>query len=144
MGEPSELLIKTKLGEYVVRKDLLYTEKDEWLKVEGEVAVVGITDYAQKKLKYVVNVELPEVGRKVTMGDAVASLESVKAVAEVYTPVSGEVIEANEELIDKPDLLNTDPYGRGWVVKIRASHVDRGKLLSPEEYSSKILRAETV
>ncbi len=143
MGEPSELVVRTKLGEYIVRKDLLYTEKDEWLRVEGDVAVVGVTDYAQKKLKYVVSVELPEVGRKVAVGDAVVSLESVKAVAEIYTPVSGEVIEVNEELIDKPDLLNTDPYGLGWAVKIRTSHVDRSKLLSPEEYASKILREET-
>ncbi|MEM3948495.1 MAG: glycine cleavage system protein GcvH, partial [Zestosphaera sp.] len=102
-----------------------------------------ITDYAQKKLKYIVSVELPEVGRRVSSGDAVASLESVKAVAEVYTPTSGEVIEVNEELVDKPDLINKDPYGKGWLIKIRAPGLDRSKVLSAEDYAGKILKEES-
>ncbi len=133
-----QIIVRTKLGEYLVRKDLLYTPKDEWVRIEGDVVTLGITDYAQKKLKYIVNVELPEVGKKVSVDDAVATLESVKAVAEVYTPVEGDVIEVNEELTEKPDLINTDPYGRGWIVKLRASEIDKGKLLSPEDYADKI------
>jgi glycine cleavage system H protein len=137
MGE-QQIIVKTKLGEYLVRKDLLYTAKDEWVRIEGDVVTLGITDYAQKKLKYIVNVELPEVGKKVGVDDAVATLESVKAVAEVYTPVEGDVIEVNEELTEKPDLINTDPYGRGWIVKLRVSGIDKNKLLSPEDYADKI------
>ncbi len=133
-----QIIVRTKLGEYIVRKDLLYTPKDEWVRIEGDVVTLGITDYAQKKLKYIVNVELPEVGKKVSVDDTVATLESVKAVAEVYTPVEGNVIEVNEELTEKPDLINTDPYGRGWIVKLRASGIDKGKLLSPEDYADKI------
>jgi glycine cleavage system H protein len=137
MGE-QQIIVRTKLGEYLVRKDLLYTAKDEWVRIEGDVVTLGITDYAQKKLKYIVNVELPEVGKKVGVDDAVATLESVKAVAEVYTPVEGDVIEVNEELTEKPDLINTDPYGRGWIVKLRVSGIDKSKLLSPEDYADKI------
>lgn len=133
-----QIVVKTKLGEYLVRKNLLYTTKDEWVRVEGDTVTLGITDYAQKKLKYIVNVELPEVGKKVNADEAVATLESVKAVAEVYTPVEGEVIEVNEELTEKPDLINTDPYGRGWIVKLKSSKVDESKLLSPEDYVDKI------
>lgn len=133
-----QIIVKTKLGEYIVRKDLLYTVKDEWVRIEGDTATLGITDYAQKKLKYIVNVELPEVGRKVSVDEAIATLESVKAVAEVYTPVEGEVTEVNEELTEKPDLINTEPYGRGWIVKLKFSKLDESKLLSPEDYAVKI------
>ncbi|MEM0014724.1 MAG: glycine cleavage system protein GcvH [Zestosphaera sp.] len=143
MDESPVFHIKTKLGEYLIPKNLLYTKDDEWIKVEGEVLTLGITDYAQKKLKYIVSVELPEVGRRVSSGDAVASLESVKAVAEVYTPTSGEVIEVNEELVDKPDLINKDPYGKGWLIKIRAPGLDRSKVLSAEDYAGKILKEES-
>ncbi|MEM4486640.1 MAG: glycine cleavage system protein GcvH [Zestosphaera sp.] len=143
MDESPVFHIKTKLGEYLIPKNLLYTKDDEWIKVEGEVLTLGITDYAQKKLKYIVSVELPEVGRRVSSGDAVASLESVKAVAEVYTPTSGEVIEVNEGLVDKPDLINKDPYGKGWLIKIRAPGLDRSKVLSAEDYAGKILKEES-
>lgn len=133
-----QIVVKTKLGEYLVRKDLLYTTKDEWVRVEEGVVTLGVTDYAQKKLKYIVNVELPEIGKKVGADDVVATLESVKAVAEVYSPIEGEVIEVNEELTEKPDLINTDPYGKGWIVKLKPSDIDRSKLLSPEDYADKI------
>ncbi|MEM0025104.1 MAG: glycine cleavage system protein GcvH [Zestosphaera sp.] len=137
-----QIVVKTRLGEYLVRKNLLYTAKDEWVRVEGDTVTLGITDYAQKKLKYIVNVELPEVGRRVNADEAVATLESVKAVAEVYTPIEGEVIEVNEELTEKPDLINTDPYGRGWIIKLKSSRVDESKLLSPEDYADKISKEE--
>ncbi|MEM0347511.1 MAG: glycine cleavage system protein GcvH [Zestosphaera sp.] len=137
-----QIVVKTRLGEYLVRKNLLYTAKDEWVRVEGDTVTLGITDYAQKKLKYIVNVELPEVGRRVNADEAVATLESVKAVAEVYTPIEGEVIEVNEELTEKPDLINIDPYGRGWIIKLKSSRVDESKLLSPEDYADKISKEE--
>lgn len=133
-----QIVVRTKLGEYVVRRDLLYTAKDEWVRIEGDTVILGVTDYAQKKLKYIINVELPETGKKVGVDEAVATLESVKAVAEVYTPVEGEVIEVNEELTEKPDLINTDPYGRGWIVKLKSPKIEESNLLSPEEYVDKI------
>lgn len=135
-----QIVVKTKLGEYLVSKNLLYTAKDEWVRVEGDTVTLGITDYAQKKLKYIVNVELPEVGREVSVDDVVATLESVKAVAEVYAPVDGEIVEVNEELTEKPDLINKDPYGRGWIVKLKPQRIDESKLLSPEDYANKISR----
>ncbi len=136
-----ELVVKTKLGEYVVRIDLMYTKTDEWVRKEDNIIVIGITDYAQKKLKHIVNVELPEKGREVKAGDVVATLESVKTVADVYTPVSGVVEEVNEKLLDSPDLINNDPYGEGWIVKIRATEEPK-ELLTPEEYAKKIEKEE--
>ncbi len=138
-----DILVKTKTGDYLVKEGLLYTESDEWLKGEGDTVILGITDYAQKKLRYIVSVELPEVGRKVGKGEAVVTLESVKAVADAFSPVEGEVTEVNEELIDEPDLINKDPYGRGWLVKIKvASPPDPSEFLSPEAYAEKIKEKE--
>ncbi|MEO3993420.1 MAG: glycine cleavage system protein GcvH [Desulfurococcaceae archaeon TW002] len=142
MSGQETIIVKTKLGEYSVPKNLLYTTKDEWVRIEEDIITLGITDYAQKKLKYIVNVELPEVGKKVNVDESVATLESVKAIAEVYTPVEGEVIEVNEELAEKPDLINTDPYGRGWIIKLKSSKINENKLLSPENYADKISKEE--
>ena len=128
---------------YIVLTDRRYTETDEWVKVEDGVAVVGITDYAQKKLRDIVGVDLPEPGRRVKRGEAVAAIESIKAAADVYAPVSGEVVEVNERLLDEPELLNRDPYGEGWMFKIRME--DPGeleKLLTPEQYAERIKREE--
>ncbi|BEP17345.1 glycine cleavage system protein GcvH [Pyrofollis japonicus] len=128
---------------YIVLKDRLYTKTDEWVKREDGIVVVGITDYAQKKLRDIVGVELPEPGAKVKAGDAVASIESVKAAADVYAPVSGEVVEVNERLYDEPELLNKDPYGEGWMFKIRISdEKELEKLLTPEQYAEKIKKEE--
>jgi len=126
---------------YRVLKGLLYTETDEWVRVEGDIAVIGITDYAQKKLKNIISVELPQRGSRVRRGDSVGVIESIKAVADIYSPVSGEVVEVNERLRDEPELLNHDPYGGGWIFKVRIS--DRGeldKLLTYEKYVDKISR----
>ncbi len=126
---------------YRVLKGLLYTETDEWVRVEGDRAVIGITDYAQKKLKTIISVELPQRGSRVRRGDSVGVIESIKAVADIYSPVSGEVVEVNERLRDEPELLNHDPYGGGWIFKVRIS--DRGeldKLLTYEKYVDKISR----
>lgn len=125
-----------------VPDDLLYTKEHEWVKVEGDVATVGITDYAQDQLGDIIYVELPEVGRKVKQMEAVATVEAVKTAADVYSPVSGEVIEINAKLSEKPELLNEDPYGEGWMFKLRMENPEELKtLLSPEEYR-KLIEAE--
>ena len=125
-----------------VPDELLYTKEHEWVKVEGDVATVGITDYAQDQLGDIIYVELPEVGRKVKQMEAVATVEAVKTAADVYSPVSGEVIETNAKLSEKPELLNEDPYGEGWMFKLKMENPEELKnLLSPEEYR-KLIEAE--
>ncbi|HLP48495.1 MAG TPA: glycine cleavage system protein GcvH [Candidatus Kapabacteria bacterium] len=109
-------------------KDLKFTKEHEWVKTEGEIAVIGISDYAQKELGDVVYVELPAVGDAIEKGDPCANIESVKAVSDIYSPVSGEVVQVNEFLADKPETVNKDPYGEGWVFKIRMN--DSGELNS--------------
>ncbi len=101
--------------------DLLYTKSHEWARVEGDSVVIGITHYAQDQLGEVVFVELPEVGDTVEAGTEMGTLESVKAVSELLAPVSGEVVEINENLEDSPDLVNTSPFEEGWLVKIKGS-----------------------
>jgi glycine cleavage system H protein len=99
--------------------DLKYTESDEWIRVEGDVATLGISDYAQDALNDLVYVEFPEVGTALDKGDNFGEVESVKAASELYCPIAGEVIEVNEGLEDEPEVVNADPYGQGWMVKIR-------------------------
>ena len=122
--------------EYIVPENLYYTKEHEWLKVQGDTAIMGITDYAQKSLHEIVFVDLPEVGRKVKQMESIGTVESVKAVSEIYTPISGEIIEVNTELNEKPELVNQDPYGKGWIVKIRPENLDREleNLMPPKEY----------
>src|SRR5216110_2310477 len=100
-------------------EDSRYAKSHEYVHVEGGVGTIGITDYAQKELGDVVFVELPQVGAELEQGDELGSIESVKAVSELFSPVSGEVVEVNEALMEKPELVNTDPYGDAWMVKIR-------------------------
>lgn len=115
--------------------DLLYTKEHEWIRVDGETGVVGITDHAQKELGEVVYIELPKVGDKVKAGQTFGSVESVKAVSELFTPVSGEVVEINEEIGNTPEILNEDSYGQGWLIKILlADPSETGDLMSNEEY----------
>ena len=116
-----------------VPAELLYGRSHEWIRVEGDAVVIGITDYAQDQLGEVVYVELPEVGTGVNTGDELGTLESVKAVSEFLTPVGGEVIEVNERLEDNPNLVNEDPYGEGWLVKISGS-VEGEELLDAAAY----------
>ena len=116
-------------------EDNRYAKSHEYVHVEGDSGTIGITDYAQKELGDVVFVELPQVGSQLEMGDDLGSIESVKAVSELFAPVGGEVIEVNEALADKPELVNTDPWGDGWMIKIRladATEVD--ELMGAEEY----------
>ncbi len=101
-----------------------YHEEHEWVRVEGEEAVIGISDFAQDQLSDVVYVELPEVGDSFEVGEVFAVVESVKAASDVYMPVSGEILEINEELEDSPELVNSDPYGEAWFVRVAMANLD--------------------
>jgi glycine cleavage system H protein len=118
-----------------IQPGLRYTKDHEYVKVDGETARIGLTDYAQSELTEIVFVELPSVGKEVNVGDVIANVESVKTVSEVFSPVSGVVKEANDKLVDSPELLNTDPYGQGWIAMIEVS--DTGvfeSLMSADDY----------
>jgi len=119
-----------------VPEGLSYTRSHEWIRREGDVAVVGISHYAQEQLGEVVYVELPEVGQQVERGGELGTLESVKAVSEFYAPVGGEVVEVNEGLADEPNRVNEDPYGEGWLVKIRVEDVDESALMDAAAYEA--------
>lgn len=114
-----------------------YTKEHEWVLVEGDRGTIGITFHAQKELGDIVYVDLPRVGTVVEQGKALGSVESVKAVSDIYAPVSGEILEVNTALADAPEKLNEDPHGEAWLVKIRLSHPDEVKdLLSAADYQS--------
>jgi len=116
--------------------DLLYSKEHEWIQRESDVATIGITEHAQKELGDVVFADLPEVGATFNVNEAFGSVESVKAVSEVYMPVSGEVVETNESLLDAPEKINDDPYGEGWIIRIRLEKPAELKaLMSSQEYS---------
>lgn len=115
--------------------DLKYTKTHEWVRVEGDVATIGITDYAQSELGDIVYVDLPTPGRVVSVGDSIGAVESVKTVSDAYAPVAGEVVEANGALGARSELINSDPYGKGWLVKIRlADPAQVDSLLAPAAY----------
>ncbi|WP_431218339.1 glycine cleavage system protein GcvH [Leifsonia xyli] len=116
-------------------RDLKYTPEHEWLLVEGDVATVGITSYAAEKLGDVVFVELPEEGSDVTAGRVVGEIESTKSVGELFAPVDGVVAEANSAVVDAPELVNSDPFGDGWLVKVRFTELP-DNLLSFDEYAA--------
>lgn len=99
--------------------DFKFTKEHEWVKVEGDIGIIGISDFAQKEFGDIVYVELPSVGEKIKKGAACANIESVKAVDDIYTPISGEIIEVNEELENYPENINKDPNGKGWIIKIK-------------------------
>ena len=118
-----------------VPQDLFYAKTHEWVSLEDGVATVGITDFAQSQLSDLTFVELPEVGTEFSAGDEAAVVESVKAAADVYAPVSGEVVEVNDELEDNPELINNDAFGKGWLFKIKVKHESEvDALLDPESY----------
>ena len=124
---------------YIVKTDRLYTRTDEWVKPEGDHAIVGITDYAQKQLQDITYVELPQPGVHVEKGEPVGTIESVKAAAEIYAPVPGEITESNTRLEDEPELVNQDPYGDGWIYRLKPSiPLGDAGLLSPEKYAELI------
>jgi len=122
-----------------IPSDLKYTKSHEWVSVNDGIATVGITDHAQRELTDVVFVELPEAGRKVKAGEACAVVESVKTASDIYSPVSGEIVEQNKPVTDKPDLVNTEPYTGGWFFKIKLSNpAELNALLSAEHYKKQI------
>ncbi|QOR94099.1 glycine cleavage system protein GcvH [Thermosphaera chiliense] len=134
-----DIVVELKSKKYIVKKDRRYTETDEWAKLEGSVAIVGLTDYAQKELKDIVSIELPEVGRKVRKGEELGVVDSIKASSSYYSPLTGEVVEVNEKLTGNPELVNKDPYGEGWVFKIRVENPgEYDSLLTPEKYAEKV------
>ncbi len=113
-----------KANDYEVPEGLYYTKEHEWVKVEGDVCRIGVTDYAQKSLHEIVFVDLPKVGAKVSQSQTLGSVESVKAVADVFAPISGEVRETNMKLADTPELVNQQPYGDGWIVVIKSTNLE--------------------
>jgi glycine cleavage system H protein len=117
-----------------VPEELQYTKSHEWVRTEDDTATIGITDYAQEELGDIVFVELPEEGATFEPGDSFGTIESVKAVSDLYTPVGGEVVEVNGALNDNPEKINEDPYGDGWIIKLRTS--GEGDLLSASDYET--------
>jgi glycine cleavage system H protein len=119
-----------------IPSDLKYTREHEWARIEGDVATVGITDYAQEELGDIVNVELPEEGDEVRKEEPFGAVESVKASSEIFAPVSGKVLEVNEPLLDTPATLNEDPYDDGWLIKIQMSKPEEvASLMNAEQYA---------
>lgn len=124
-----------------VPEELQYTRNHEWVRIEDDIATVGITNYAQEELGDVVFVELPEKGNTFGAGDSFGTIESVKAVSDLYTPVGGEIVEANTSLSDNPEKINEAPYEEGWMIRLRVS--EAGDLLSPEEYKQVLEEEES-
>ena len=123
----------------LIPADLKYAKSHEWVRVAGDVATVGITDHAQHELTDVVFAEPPVVGRKVKAGEACAVVESVKTASDIYSPVSGEVVESNAAIAENSALINSDPYGQGWFFKVRlANPVELDGMLSPDAYQAQI------
>jgi glycine cleavage system H protein len=124
-------------------KNLKYHKEHDWARIEGDSAVLGVTDYAQESLGDIVYIELPEVGAEVTAGTSYAEIESVKAVSDVYAPVSGTVAEVNEEVVDAPELINESPYEDGWLIKIKLSDPSEADdLMSADEYEEMLAEQE--
>jgi len=116
--------------------DLKYSKDHEWVRIDGDTATFGVTDHAQEALGDIVFVELPEEGRDMAIGDAFAVVESVKAVSDVYAPIASEVIEGNEELESSPEKVNEDPYGEGWIVKVKVTDNDTSHLMDADAYQA--------
>jgi glycine cleavage system H protein len=117
--------------------DRRYSKEHEWVKLDGDTARAGITDYAQDQLGDIVYVDLPEVGSTVTQFEKMGEIESVKAVSDLYSPVSGEVTAVNDRLVDKPEIVNSDPHGEGWLIELRVSAAtESDKLMTADEYDA--------
>ena len=121
-----------------IPSDLLYTKDHEWIKIENGIATVGITDYAQGELGDIIFIELPEIGDSVQAKDSIGTIEAVKTVADIYSPMNGEISEVNINLEDNPDSLNTDPYDSGWIIKLNNFTNNDDNYLTPSQYKSLI------
>ena len=123
----------------MIPEDLYYSEEHEWVRLDDDVAIIGITDYAQEQLGDIVYVDLPQVGEKVESGTVIGELESTKSVSDVFSPLTGEVMARNETLDGGAEVINSDPYGEGWLIKLRTPDADEVEsLLSPEAYGALI------
>ena len=119
--------------------ELKYTKDHEWVKIEGDTAIVGITDFAQSELGDIVFVDVESVDEELNAGEVFGSVEAVKTVSDLYLPISGKVVEFNEELESEPELVNSDPYGKGWIIKLKiVNDADQSELLSAEQYQEVI------
>ncbi len=126
-----------------IPEDLKYTKTHEWVRVEGDTATTGITDFAQSELSDIVYVEVTTVGQQVKQGDAIGTIEAVKAVSDTYAPVSGEVVEGNESLKDAPETVNKDPYGAGWIARLKLSDPkELDALLDAAAYTEHVAKSE--
>ena len=124
-------------------EDLHYTQSHEWVRIDGDVGTIGITDYAQKELGEIVYLELPEVGHVFNADEEFGTVESVKAVSELFTPLSGEIVEVNKSAIAEPGIVNDDPFGDGWLIKMKLSTDEEvGKLMSAEDYANYVQQEE--
>jgi len=121
-----------------IPSDLLYTKDHEWIKIENGIATVGITDYAQGELGDIIFIELPEIGDSVQAKDSIGTIEAVKTVADIYSPMNGEVSEVNVNLEDNPDSVNKDPYDSGWIIKLNNFTNNDDHYLTPDQYKSLI------
>ena len=120
-------------------EDVKYTEDHEWGKLENDILTIGITDFAQSELGDIIFVEFPELNTKVSVKDSIGTLEAVKTVADIYSPISGEIVELNDQLEDMPELINEDPYNKGWILKIKINDKnDYNSLLTNDEYQNLI------
>lgn len=119
-------------------EELKYTKDHEWVKMDGDIALVGISDFAQSELGDIVYIDIPVIGKELSAGDIFGSVEAVKTVSDLFMPISGTLIEINKDLTSNPELVNTDPYEKGWMVKIKASQGSNEKLLSSSEYKEQI------
>ncbi len=124
-------------------EELRYTDSHEWVRVDGDIGIVGITDHAQKQLGEIVYLELPEVGHVYNAGDEFGTVESVKAVSELFTPVSGEVVQVNKSAVGEPGIVNDDPFGDGWLIKLKLStDEEAARLMSAEDYARYVREEE--
>ena len=121
-----------------IPSDLLYTKDHEWIKIENGIATIGITDYAQGELGDIIFIELPEIGESVKAKDSIGTIEAVKTVADIYSPMNGEVSEVNVNLEDNPDSVNKDPYDSGWIIKLNNFTNNDDNYLTPDQYKSLI------
>jgi glycine cleavage system H protein len=127
----------------VNQEELHYTQSHEWVRIDGDIGTIGITDYAQKELGEIVYLELPEVGHVFNADEEFGTVESVKAVSELFTPLSGEIVEINKAAIAEPGIVNDDPFGDGWLIKMKLSTDEEvGKLMSAEEYANYVQQEE--
>ena len=120
----------------IIPEDLQYTEDHEWVKIENEIATIGITDYAQGELGDIIFIELPQPGDAVEEKDSIGTIEAVKTVADIYSPMQGEIYEVNPILEDQPECVNTDPYAKGWIIKLTNFTNDTANFLTADEYKN--------